>query len=234
MPSSPLSFVWPAKWTGCVAICCTLLAAGEVTGTVAAMRSEVAPQVRRTTTFYELGATSLFELVAEFRAVAGRGGVPLRYGLTKWDIRLDMSPEYGTRTSCSTDRVMLRVALTTVLPKAVRSEDFSPEEAIEWQRFLTALIRHEAQHDSIVVAHTTAFLRDVERDANRKGGPTSIDQCVASLLERIEHASRTFDTRTQHGGKEGAALRVFHRTPLGLSLPRPSNIPADWSRTTVP
>jgi predicted secreted Zn-dependent protease len=111
--------------------------------------------------------------------------------------------------------VSLSVVLTTVLPKAVRLAEFSREDATEWHRFMHALVRHEAQHDSIVVDQATAFLRDVDRAADRARAPRSIVQCVTTLLERIEHASKTFDALTQHGRNEGAALVVRRSTPRG-------------------
>ena len=214
-----MNFAMPAKWKSRIAICCTFVAAGATNRTVAAVPTSAAPQVRRTTKYYELWAPSLAELVTEFRAVAGRGEVPVSLGFTKWDVRLDASPNFGTRTSCTPDRVTLRVALTTTLPKAVRSAQFSPNETAEWQRFLSALVHHEAQHDSIVIAHATAFFRAVEHNANRGAMPTAIEQCVTALVERIERANTAFDAATQHGGTEGAALRVLHGTVSGSPPP---------------
>ncbi len=205
----------PAKWMPPILLVCMLLAVTTGARAFAAVRTAREPLVRRTTIFYELRAPSLTELVAEFRTVAGRGDVPVRYGLTKWDIRLDPSPNRGTRTSCAPDRVTLSVALTTVLPKAVRLAEFSQEDATEWRRFTHALVRHEAQHDSIVIDQATTFLRAVERDADGARAPRSIMQCVTTLLERIEHASNTFDALTQHGRNEGAALIARGSTPPG-------------------
>ena len=220
-----------------VAIITLLFVAGATTRFAPNMLSTAAPQVRRTTRYYELRAPSIAELVTEFRAVAGTGTVPVRFGLTKWDVKLDASSSFGTRTSCATERVTLRVTLTTTLPKAVGSAHFTSEDATEWQRFLPALLRHEAQHDSIVVTNATAFLlfeieiaevfmkvgigsgethcplqvflREVETAANHGEMPTSIEQCVTALVERIERANTTFDAVTQHGGTDGAALRVL-------------------------
>ena len=198
--------------TSRIAMMCALVAVGVTSQSAASTRIAAAPQVRRATKYYELRASTLAELVAEFHGVAGTGDVPVRFGLTKWDILLDAGPNFGTRSSCTSQRVTLRVALTTTLPKAVRSAQFTPDDATEWQRFLLALLRHEAQHDSIVVTHAAAFLHEVESEANRGLQPTSIEQCVTTLVERIERANTTFDALTQHGGTEGATLRVVRGT----------------------
>lgn len=174
------------------------------------------PQVRRSTTYYELGATTIADLITEFQAAAGKGGIPVRFGLTKWDITFTTSPTFGTRTSCSTQFIALHVAITATLPKTTRITHFTTEEAVEWQRFLTALRRHEAQHDSIVVAQATTFLQQVETDANHSGAQIGMDQCVADILERIERASIAFDATTHHGATDGAALRVIR---VGLREP---------------
>ena len=197
------------------------LFAGSIMGnrSIATIHAVVAPQVQRATKYYELRASTLVELIAEFRAAAGTGAVPVRFGLTRWDVALNTSPSFGTRTSCAPERVTLRVVLTTTLPKAVRSTQFSAADAAEWQRFLSALLRHETQHDSIVIAQTTAFLRDVESEANRGAMPSSIEACVADVLGRIERASTTFDAITQHGGTDGAVLKAVRIVPSEPSAP---------------
>ncbi len=99
------------------------------TGSIATTHTVVAPQLQRTTKYYELRAPNLVELTAEFYSAAGKGAVPVGYGLTKWDVTLNTNPSFGTRTSCAPERVTLRVAITTTLPKAVRSAQFSAEDA---------------------------------------------------------------------------------------------------------
>lgn len=211
------------KRTLCMAVICALPVANAVSAFEASSSATGgvagAPQVRRSTRYYELHSPTLWELAAEFRRVAGTGKVPERYGRTDWNFRLDTDGQFGTRTSCATQPVTLRVMLTRVLPKASRSADFSPEDAAEWQRFLPLLTRHEMQHDSIVVAHATAFFREIEGEGDRGAPVTSIDYCVNALLERIGRANAALDLTTNHGATDGAVLRAIRAAPREGSPP---------------
>jgi predicted secreted Zn-dependent protease len=204
------------KWTIWVAAVCALPITKAARQAEASRRAKAlsagVPYVRRATRYYELQGQTLWDLAAEFRRLAGTGNVPERYGRTTWNVRLDPDPHFGTRTSCATQPVTLRVTLTQILPKASRSADFSPDDAAEWRRFLPLLMRHEMQHDSIVVANATTFFRAVERDGDRGAPVTSIDYCVAELLDRIGRANAALDSTTNHGATDGAVLRAVRGT----------------------
>ncbi|WP_434479117.1 DUF922 domain-containing protein [Gemmatimonas sp.] len=170
------------------------------------------PTFRRRTVEYTLQSTSITNLIAEHRALAARGGAPATFGFTSWKVSITTSPRNGIATSCSPDRILFLVELTTTLPAATKSSEFSEADSRSWSEFLSALKRHEAKHDSITVSEVTKFLTEVEQEAIRSPSSKSIPACVADVLERLERASASFDQVSGHGRTEGVVL-ILRRPP---------------------
>ncbi len=164
------------------------------------------PTFRRQTVFYSLAGKSLVELVAEHRALALKQEAPERLGYTAWNATLNTTHGFGAKTSCSVEPITFVVTVTTTLPRAVNSGQFSPDDSLQWHTFLPGLKRHEARHDSIIVSETSAFLRQVESEANGAMQTKDISQCVDELRTRIDRANARLDEVTQHGRTEGAIL----------------------------
>ncbi len=174
--------------------------------------SSFRPTFRRKREFYALTGTSLSEIVEQRSAMALRSEAPKQYGLTTWFAALSTTQGAGAKTSCADEPLSMVVTVTVTLPRAVNSSQFSPADSAQWFAFLPALERHEAKHDSVIVAETSAFLRQVEGERNGPAAMKSISQCLTELQARVNRATVTLDEVTQHGMTEGAVL-VLSRTP---------------------
>ena len=164
------------------------------------------PTIRRQTVVYSLVAKSLAELVAEHRALVARREAPEYLGYTEWSVAFTPSSGRGAHTACAVEPVALVVTVTTTLPRAVNSDQFSPSDSAQWHTFLPALARHEARHDSVIVSEAFAFLRQMETEGNGGLVTKSISQCVGELRARIDRAAGVLDQITQHGRTDGAVL----------------------------
>lgn len=168
--------------------------------------------IRRSVREYDLHGKTLTELVSERRAMAARGDAPETIGRTIWAVTLNTLPHGGVKTSCAPDGMTATLTLTTVLPRAISSKEFTGDDLEQWQAFLPALARHEARHDSVIVAETSAFLRRVTTEKRATIATRSVAKCVDELTAQISRASEKLDEATQNGRTDGAVLTVRMKT----------------------
>ncbi len=164
--------------------------------------------IRRNVRVYELTGKTITDIVSEYRVMAKTGQAPPALAQTIWAFTIDMARGAGRKTSCSSDPISIAVTLTTVLPHAVNSSQFSLADSVQWHAFLPALTRHETRHESVVVAETSAFLRQIETERRNNAPIKSVPQCVDALSDRLGRASTNLDEVTRHGETDGAILVV--------------------------
>ncbi len=164
--------------------------------------------IQRSVREYDLRGKTVAELISERGAMAARGDAPETMGRTIWAVTLNTLPDGGAHTSCAADGITTTLTLTMVLPRAIRSKEFTGDELEQWKAFLPGLARHEARHDSVIVAETSAFLRRVTAEKRAVVATKSVAQCVDELTAQIRRASDTLDEVTQHGRTDGAVLMV--------------------------
>ncbi len=130
-------------------------------------------------------------------------------GRTRW--HLDWRFTYANDVrGCRVATAQTRVTLRTTYPRWVRAHAAPPEVTARWQRFMTALRRHEETHRRHGLEAGAAIQRRLtqllpqpdctatERVANRM---------AHGIVALWRAADRDFDARTRHGATEGASLR---------------------------
>jgi predicted secreted Zn-dependent protease len=168
-------------------------------------------RVTRETTHYDLVSTSLASILEEKRQLQGRGRAPSMFGRTDWTLALRPASG-GARTRCDVRPVVAEIELRTMLPRAVRADQFSDADRREWGRFLAALTAHETGHDSVVIERARDFLEGPESDRILRALQVrSLAECQQHLLQSIARASAKYDSVTRHGVATGASLRVRAR-----------------------
>lgn len=176
--------------------------------------------IRRSAREYDLHGKTLTELVYERRAMAARGEAPESMGRTIWAFTLNTSRAGGAQTSCASDGIIITLTLNSVLPRAVNSKEFTANEFTQWQAFLPGLARHEARHDSVVVAESSAFLRRVTAEKRANTATRSVAKCVDELTAQLSRAGDKLDEVTQNGRTDGAVLILNGNPPRAGQSPQ--------------
>lgn len=140
--------------------------------------------------------------------MVARGDAPKDIDETIWTVTLNSLRTGGARTACASDGLTMTLELTRILPKAIHSNDFTKEDLEQWQIFLSGFTRHEARHDSVIVAETSAFLDRVTAERHVSVVTKSVARCVDELTAQIRRASDALDTVTEHGRTDGAVLII--------------------------
>ncbi len=164
--------------------------------------------VHRAERRYELRATTLPLLLQEYDDLKARSSGPKSFGRTDWNFTIVPAPIGGLATTCANERVAISVHLLNTLPIAVNAARFSVEDSVNWRAFLSALVRHEARHDSLVVATMSAFVRDVTPPSAGIEPVRSIADCVSTLGARLKRVNDSLDLVTNGGTSEGVVLRI--------------------------
>lgn len=164
--------------------------------------------VHRAERRYELRATALPLLLQEYDDLKARPSGPKSFGRTDWHFTIVPARIGGLATTCANERVTISVHLLTTLPTAVNAARFSVEDSVNWRAFVSALVRHEARHDSLVVTTMSAFVKDVTPPSAGIDPVRSIADCVSTLGARLKSVNDSFDLVTNGGTSEGVVLRV--------------------------
>lgn len=126
--------------------------------------------------------------------------------LTRWHVTWNFryEPRGG---SCVITRVNTRTEATITLPRWRNQAGAPPSLVRQWNRYITALTRHEHNH----VAHATTAAREIERlgrGFSQRGNCSGIERAFNRqadiLVQRAQERDRSYDRRTGHGRTEGA------------------------------
>ncbi len=168
---------------------------------------DAAPAVPEETVYYNVQGTSADELRTQLNkfGVKGSDGKTY-YGYATWNVswrylcRSDM-------TNCWITSVQTTVRIKFTLPKWIDRSEAPEELRQKWDKYITALERHERRHRDIAVE--TAF--QVERaiaGMKLRGGCDGLKREANALGHRLvdncKKRQSDYDARTNHGKLEGA------------------------------
>lgn len=166
------------------------------------------------TTHYQVTGTSVRELRASIATRAPLAKDRRRYGgFTTWNVRYTYASSGTAPDGCSPNGVTVYLDLSVRYPVWRDSAAARGSVRKEWNRYVTALNAHEAQHAAIAIRGANRLaseLRDLVSpfcstlQADAQGLAT---EAAKSIRSDNDH----YDERTRHGVTEGASLR--DRTP---------------------
>lgn len=149
---------------------------------------------------------------AELRAALKKHGPSDDLGVTRdafagwhltwrWPLDGNGRPDFARTTVSCTGKV--------TLPRWRSAPDASPELAAEWRRYSEALIRHERRHLDNCFSNRER-IRNALIVASRAEPNLTAEEAnslVREHLRAIRASDMAYDSRTDHGKKEGVELR---------------------------
>jgi len=170
---------------------------------------------RWVTNYYAVTGADFPEIMDSInRSRPARLAPPLS-GLTEWNIhwRIAMSPtEHGCRCSSFTTHT----TLTNTLPFWRPPTNATYRMKNEWQRYFGNLATHEAGHSRIALAALAEVhrqVKEVKEAPDYESLRTQINQTVEHVLDRYRQMEVDYDTRTEHGARQFAAVSPAGKSP---------------------
>jgi predicted secreted Zn-dependent protease len=168
---------------------------------------DAAPTVTEETVYYNVQGTSADELRTQLNKLGVKeSDGKTYYGYTNWNV----SWRYlsgSDRTNCRITSVQTTVRIKFTFPKWIDRSKAPDELRQKWDKYITALERHERRHRDIAAEAAVQIERAIagmkprgscdglKRDANAVGH---------LLVEDCKKRQSDYDARTNHGKLEGA------------------------------
>lgn len=141
-------------------------------------------------------------------------------GWTEWWVRARWStaPFHGAhRPSGFTTLTTIRITL----PRWHPPKDVAEEIRDEWERYLAALLEHEAGHGRMATAAAAEMHRRVRALGPLPDGHAlsqQVDRLVEEVLSEYRERDREYDRLTGHGRTQGVTLRRDAALAFGTAL----------------
>ncbi len=162
------------------------------------------PEVKLQTSYYAVQGESARALRASMNTTRPKGMAHDAY--TKWHVSWSytwhqVNGNYALQSS------KVSVAITMTLPQWTPSQDADKRLVERWQRYITALRRHENGHAVI----GTQAAREIEKKLQTLPAAPStealkelVERTCQQVLAEARAREKKFDEDTHHGIKEGA------------------------------
>jgi predicted secreted Zn-dependent protease len=127
---------------------------------------------------------------------------------TRWYVRWT-HPYDRSASSCSLGDVKVSVQITYTLPDWKPPADASPAVVARWNRYMSALQKHENGHRDHGVAAgraVLAALRRVGEHPTCDAAGTAASTEGNRILDEYRKKDRSYDTTTRHGATQGATF----------------------------
>jgi predicted secreted Zn-dependent protease len=181
------------------------------------------------TTNYYLVTGSNFHQIRESMDLARppRITAPM-LALTEWRMswRFSVVPSTG---GCRCASFSTRLVITNTLPRWTPPTNATPELKAAWQRIFKNLAQHEAGHSQIALAalaETHRRVKELPDDPDCQGLRTRVNALIRSVIENYRIIDQDYDKRTEHGMRQGAALRYSPASNPGVThFPTPAAKP---------
>jgi hypothetical protein len=189
-------------WGRRIAVAIAAKLSSASTPTLAAAAGTVLKQ-RGTGQTHQAGTTNItvttqtFEIEADNLDGAAAALQTLdEWGKTRWNVTYDYEETDGTATS-----VVVTARITVELPRWTTLDKQPRRVRAEWNRMLAALRRHENEHVRIARERIQTLAGELS------GKPESeLSDIHSRCLQDLDTLSHAFDTRTDHGEKQGVSL----------------------------
>lgn len=167
--------------------------------------------------FYDVYGNSPAEVRASMieRGPKDAGGKP-RFAYTDWHVswRWKMTPGGDV----DTNTIRLECSAEILLPRLRPTVNTSQEFIRSWHEYVERTREHELKHVGHVSAKAPEIISRIRRERLRRGAlsPTSANDIVSGVTNRIRALDRAYDRATNHGLTEGLWV---------VSIPRANSAP---------
>jgi predicted secreted Zn-dependent protease len=171
-------------------------------------------------TYYDVHGRTYAELHAEMRRLGPRSFGSSFVGETRSPMEWTWRVESRASSSCTLRDVRVKVNAEILLPRWTPPADADSSVVAEWNRFISALEKHEAGHKDIS-ARAGRTLKDQLRGLNGFCSQvnTQANDIARRVIETASLEQRRYDADTQHGltqgtgfGRGSTAMRVTGAT----------------------
>jgi predicted secreted Zn-dependent protease len=164
--------------------------------------------VQLSTNYYVVSGATLGEMRQSMRqSRPWKGQSPLE-GMTDWRItwQFNLTPA-GDGCRCSS--FITKTSIATTLPAWMAPTNATPAVRTVWQRYITALRKHEDGHAQLALAAAAEIRQrvgEVGEGLDCESLKRKLNEIAYRALEEHRQKERDYDRRTRHGAAQGAAL----------------------------
>jgi predicted secreted Zn-dependent protease len=135
----------------------------------------------------------------------GRSGPGGKDASTHW--RVTWHYTYSGFGSCRINSLDVSIDIRFTFPRWVNPVGAPLDLVHDWNRFILALVRHEAGHVRLAEQAGNKILRSLPGfEAPCDEFVAAADAVADSIIDRLREKQRLYDERTDHGATQGARL----------------------------
>jgi len=167
----------------------------------------------QTTNYYVVKGATLREVQQSIRQSRPWKDRHPAEGFTQWQVNWHYAVN-GTPDGCRCTSFTTKTTVTITLPRWIPATNPPPEMRAAWERYLTALARHETAHAQFAVTAAAELQQRINAlgpDPNCENLKRRINSVGRQVLADQRKLEKEFDQRTSHGTKEGVSL--FGKSP---------------------
>jgi predicted secreted Zn-dependent protease len=174
------------------------------------------PALLWSTNYYSVTGATVREIHQSLRQNRPWKNTSQMDGFTRWQVSWNffVSP---SGDKCRLTSFSTRTTVTITLPRWIAPTNATEDVRSAWERFITALGKHEAGHGQIAVAAAAEIhkrAKESGQDADCAALKQKINSLGQSILEQYRARDREYDERTKHGVTQGAVLSRRSRDDL--------------------
>jgi predicted secreted Zn-dependent protease len=162
----------------------------------------------QTTNYYIVRGASLREIQHSVRQARPWKERHPAEGFTQWEVNWQYEVT-GNLDGCRCTSLTTKTTVTITLPRWIPATNPPPALKAAWERYLTALARHEAGHAQFAVTAAAELHRRINAlglDPNCENLKKRISSLGRQILADQRKLEKEYDERTAHGAKEGVSL----------------------------
>lgn len=169
------------------------------------------------TNYYDVTGSTIREIRRSI--MRDRPAVVDREALTGWNVRSRYSVarfQGAYRCGGFTTTTTIRM----VLPRWTPPEGVADSVREEWERYITALTKHEQGHAQFALSTAGELNRrvaEVGTEPNPVSLKSRVDGIIAQTIQEFHQREREYDRLTRHGLEQGAVLAAVEVSAEGES-----------------
>lgn len=165
------------------------------------------PAVLWSTNYYSVTGTTVREIHQSLRQNRPWKNTSQMDGLTRWRIEWNFSVS-PSGNKCRLTSFNTRTTVAITLPRWTAPTNATEDVRSAWERFITALGKHEVGHGQIALAAAGEIQKRAKEseDADCAALKQRINGLCQGILEQYRSRDKEYDERTRHGVTQGAVL----------------------------
>ena len=121
-----------------------------------------------------------------------------------WWGRYRSNLAYNAKLGSNVVSVSVTAKPVVIMPKWAQYGKASADDKKAWDKMYKALLKHETNHHTITDTHLKELKKNLEKGGEIDG--KELKKAWESSMKELEKKQKTYDSRTDHGSKEGVKL----------------------------